>query len=56
MSIQGNAGAMAVSGEILSFIEVMKLKYSDRPEIIAVLEEVEKEARRIRDEADAGWY
>ncbi len=56
MSILGDAGASAAAGEILVLVEQKISENRDKPEIVAVLREIEKKAKGIIESADAGWY
>jgi len=56
MSIGGDAGAMAAAGEIAAFVREKIFENRDKPEVVAVLEEIKKKAEEIAAAAEAGWY
>lgn len=49
-------GASAVAGEILALVEQKIAENRDKTELVAVLHEIEKKAKEIKDSADADWY
>lgn len=56
MSIASNAGASTAAQEILVLVEQKIAENTGRPEIVAVLREIEEKAKRIKASADMGWY
>lgn len=56
MSIASSAGASGAAGEILAFVEKKITENKNKPEIVAVLHEIEEKAKDIQASADAGWY
>jgi hypothetical protein len=56
MSIAGNAGSEAAADEILALARRKIAENQAKPEIIAVLREIEKKAQEIKEASKAGWY
>jgi hypothetical protein len=56
MSIAGNAGSEAAAGEILALVRRKIAENQDKPEVIAVLREIEKKAQEIKEASESGWY
>jgi len=56
MSMMSNAGSEAAASEILALVRRKIAEHKDRPEVVAVLQEIEKKAEEIRSASEAGWY
>ncbi len=56
MSIQSCAGAGAAAGEILQLIKQKLDENKSKPDVVAVLKEIETKAQQIKKEAKSGWY
>lgn len=56
MSIASNAGAESAATEIRDFVRKKIEEHEDKPEVAAVLREIEKMAQGIIEAASAGWY
>lgn len=56
MSVGSDAGAIAAASQILALIQEKKAENQDKPDVITVLEEIEKEAMEIKELANKGWY
>lgn len=56
MSIASNVGAESAAIEIRDFVRKKIEENKDKPEVVMVLREIEKEADGIAKTAADGWY